>query len=168
MVQTHIDAKVYHPSRGFDREDEDDQWMLNFGCEKTRQLKHFVKLPEDKCVFDENYNQIEPLEIARRDIAEKLTKFIREADEKIFEHRFRNAKTRAEKNTNSRLYNHKHHGIRSILRKSFAELDFSEDQFDWLEGKLKLSVDGIKVHFSMYSREKRAASYKKSKLYQNR
>ena len=72
--------------------------MLNFGCEKTKQLKHFVKLPEDKCVFDENYNQIEPLEIARRDIAEKLTKFIREADEKIFEHRFRNAKTRAKKN----------------------------------------------------------------------
>ena len=78
-----------------------------------------MKLPEYKCVFDENYNQIEPLEIARSEIAEKLKKFIREADEKIFDHRIRNAKSQAHKNHNARLYNHKHHGIRSILRKSF-------------------------------------------------
>ena len=97
-----------------------------------------MKLPENKCAFDENYNQIEPLEIARSEIAEKLIKFIREADEKNFDHRIRNAKSQADKNHNARLYNHKHHGIRSILRKSFEELDFTEEQFDWLEGKLKL------------------------------
>ena len=56
-----------------------------------------------------------------------MAKFIKEADEKIFDHRIRNAKSKADKNHNSRLYNNKHHGNRSILRKSFEELDFTEE-----------------------------------------
>ena len=94
----------------------------------------------------------------------RLLGFIEAADREIKERKIPKPITSEDKKHNSKLYNKKANGIRSILRDGFSELGLTEDQCEWLQGRLELKVDDKKVTLGMYSKQQRAERYKKSNL----
>ena len=47
MCETHSEYRVTNKALGKPFVAMDDEWMLYFGCEGTRELKQFVILPDE-------------------------------------------------------------------------------------------------------------------------
>lgn len=55
MCGTYQEYSVLNKALGFKHIDMDDDWMVHFDCDKTRDLNHFVVLPkpaDEKTAFD--------------------------------------------------------------------------------------------------------------------
>ena len=70
-------------------------------------------------------------------------------------------KTPEERKYNKSLRNQKSDGIISRLRNHFKELALTEDQHDWLEGRLLLEIGKYPITLPFYSKEKRARRHAK-------
>ncbi len=53
-----------------------DPWMMIMGCEVTKLMDHYLELPDDKTIYDENFNQREPLRIKDKKFCTRLDDFI--------------------------------------------------------------------------------------------
>ena len=160
MSETHSDYRA--TNRAFGREfiEMDDPWLLNFGCNGTRELEQLVVLPYEQAVFDENFVQKEHIEIRDKRFTRQLQDFIQLHNQKLEKYLIKGAKEEADIKHNKRLYNKKSDGIVSMLREHFKELRLTENQHDWLGGKLKLKFGGYRFTLPIYSKEKRTARHR--------
>ena len=141
----------------------DDPWMLNFGCEGTRDLDYYVYLPDDKTVFDANCMQKVPLKLRHKGFCKEMIDFIEEMKGMLELKLIKRPQTHEDRKYNQSLYNLKSDGIISRLRNHFKDLALTEDQHDWLEGRLLLKIGKYPITLPFYSKEKRARRHAKKK-----